>query len=69
MKISLRGTDKSGICAVGTVLHPRGNMGVELLKNGLARVSDWSARMMNPLDIPAFRVAENNAKVRPIMSM
>ena len=69
LKISLHGTDKSGICAVGTVLHPRGNMGVELLKNGLARVSDWSARMMNPLDIPAFRVAENNAKVRPIMSM
>jgi hypothetical protein len=34
-----------------------------ILKNGLARVSDWSARMMNPLDIPAFRVAENNAKV------
>ena len=63
LKISLHGTDKSGICAVGTVHHPRGNIGVELLKNGLARVSDWSARMMNPLDIPAFRVAENNAKV------
>lgn len=62
LKIALHGTDKSGICAVGTVLHPRGNIGVELLKNGLARVSDWSARMMNPLDIPAFRVAENNAK-------
>lgn len=64
LKISLHGTDKSGICAVGTVHHPRGNIGIELLKNGLARVSDWSARMMNPLDIPAFRVAENNAKVR-----
>jgi staphylococcal nuclease domain-containing protein 1 len=64
LKISLHGTDKSGICGVGTVLHPRGNIGVELLKNGLARVSDWSARMMNPLDIPAFRFAENNAKVR-----
>ena len=69
LKISLHGTDKSGICAVGTVLHPRGNIGVELLKNGLARVSDWSARMMNPLDIPAFRVAENNAKVRCKSSM
>jgi len=62
LKISLYGTDKSGICAVGTIHHPRGNIGIELLKNGLARVSDWSARMMNPLDIPAFRVAENNAK-------
>ena len=63
LKISLHGTDKSGICAVGTVHHPRGNIGIELLKQGLARVSDWSARMMNPLDVPAFRVAENNAKV------
>lgn len=64
LKISLYGTDKSGICAVGTIHHPRGNIGVELLKHGLARVSDWSSRMMNPLDVPAFRVAENNAKVR-----
>jgi len=62
LKISLHGTDKSGICAVGTIHHPKGSIGVELLKNGLARVSDWSSRMMNPLDIPAFRVAENNAK-------
>jgi len=62
LKISLHGTDKSGVCAVGTVQHPRGNIGVELLKNGLARVSDWSSRMMNPLDLPAFRVAENTAK-------
>mmetsp|Transcript_17449 Transcript_17449/g.21309 ORF Transcript_17449/g.21309 Transcript_17449/m.21309 type:complete len:940 (-) Transcript_17449:31-2850(-) len=62
LKISLHGTDKSGICAVGTVHHPRGNIGVELLKNGLARVSDWSVRMMNPLDVPAFRFAENAAK-------
>jgi staphylococcal nuclease domain-containing protein 1 len=69
LKISLHGTDKSGICAVGTIHHPRGNIGVELLKNGLARVSDWSARMMNPLDIPAFRVAENNAKVSIILDM
>jgi len=62
LKISLHGTDKSGVCAVGTVNHPRGNIGVELLKRGLARVSDWSSRLMNPLDLPAFRVAENTAK-------
>jgi len=62
LKISMHGTDKSGVCAVGTVHHPRGNIGVELLKRGLARVSDWSSRMMNPLDLPAFRVAENTAK-------
>lgn len=62
LKISLHGTDKSGVCAVGTVHHPKGNIGVELLKIGYARVSDWSARMMNVLDVPAFRVAENEAK-------
>lgn len=63
LNISLHGTDKSGVCAVGTVHHPKGNIGVELLKIGNARVSDWSARMMNVLDVPAFRVAENEAKV------
>jgi len=64
LNISLHGTDKAGVCAVGTVHHPKGNIGVELLKIGFARVSDWSARMMNLLDVPAFRVAENEAKVR-----
>jgi len=63
LKISLHGVDKSGVCAVGTVHHPKGNISIELLKNGLARMSDWSSRMMNPLDLPALRVAENNAKV------
>jgi len=62
LKVSLHGTDKSGVCAVGSVHHPRGNIGVELLKRGFARVSDWSSRLMNPLDLPAFRVAENTAK-------
>lgn len=63
LDISLHGTDKSGICAVGTIHHPRGNIAVELLKNGLARMSDWSVRMMNPMDVPALRIAENGAKV------
>jgi len=64
LEMTVHGTDKPGVCAVGTVHHPRGNIAVELLKAGLARVSDWSARMMDPGDVPAFRVAENNAKVR-----
>ena len=63
LEMSVYGTDKAGVCAVGTVHHPRGNIAVELLKAGLARVSDWSARMMPPSDVPAFRIAENNAKV------
>eukprot|EP00591_Stephanopyxis_turris_P001274 CAMPEP_0195523846 /NCGR_PEP_ID=MMETSP0794_2-20130614/23304_1 /TAXON_ID=515487 /ORGANISM="Stephanopyxis turris, Strain CCMP 815" /LENGTH=945 /DNA_ID=CAMNT_0040653933 /DNA_START=90 /DNA_END=2927 /DNA_ORIENTATION=+ len=62
LSISLHGTDKSGACVVGTVHHPRGSIAVELLKKGLGRVSDWSARIMDPLDLPALRVAENSAK-------
>mmetsp|Transcript_40687 Transcript_40687/g.49521 ORF Transcript_40687/g.49521 Transcript_40687/m.49521 type:complete len:938 (+) Transcript_40687:162-2975(+) len=62
LDISLFDTDKSGACAVGTVHHPKGNIGVELLKSGLAKISDWSARMMGPHDMPAFRIAENDAK-------
>mmetsp|Transcript_1277 Transcript_1277/g.3654 ORF Transcript_1277/g.3654 Transcript_1277/m.3654 type:complete len:979 (+) Transcript_1277:114-3050(+) len=62
LEMTIHGTDKAGVCAVGTVHHPRGNIAAELLKAGLARVSDWSARMMDPKDVPAFRMAENNAK-------
>lgn len=62
MEITLHGTDKSGSTAVGTIHHPKGNIAVELLKNGLAKMSDWSVRMMNPLDVPALRIAETNAK-------
>jgi len=62
LEMSVYGTDKAGVCAVGTVHHPRGNIAAELLKAGLARISDWSARMMDPQDVPAFRIAENNAK-------
>ena len=50
------------MCAVGTIHHPAGNIAVELLKNGLAKMSDWSVRLMSPGDVPALRVAENNAK-------
>jgi len=62
LEVTLHGTDKSGVCAVGTVHHPRGNIGIELLKNGLGKICDWSARLMNIHDVPAFRIAENEAK-------
>mmetsp|Transcript_7830 Transcript_7830/g.7396 ORF Transcript_7830/g.7396 Transcript_7830/m.7396 type:complete len:945 (-) Transcript_7830:92-2926(-) len=62
LRVTLHGTDKSGVCAVGSIHHERGNIGVELLKKGFCRVSDWTSRLMNPLDLPAFRVAEINAK-------
>jgi staphylococcal nuclease domain-containing protein 1 len=62
LEITLHGTDKPGICAVGTIHHPRGNIAVELLKSGLAKVSEWSVRMLNTADVPALRIAENGAK-------
>ena len=62
LPISLIGTDKSGTCAVGIVHHPAGNIAAELLKNGLARLTDWSVRLMTPAAVPPLRVAENAAK-------
>lgn len=62
LDITLYGTDKSGVCGVGSILHPKGNIAVELMKNGLAKMSDWSLRMMSPADVPALRIALNNAK-------
>ena len=63
LKVTLHGTDKSGVCLVGTVHHPRGNIAAEVLKNGLGRISDWTIRMLNPGDVPPLRIAENTAKV------
>lgn len=62
LDISLIGTDKNGVNVVGIVHHPAGNIALELLKVGLARMTDWSVRMMSPGEVPALRVAENNAK-------
>lgn len=62
LPVSLVGTDKAGGSAVGTVHHPKGNIAIELLKVGLARMTDWSVRLMEPAAVPALRVAENNAK-------
>ena len=63
LKVTLHGTDKSGVCLVGTVNHPRGNISAEILKNGLGWISDWTTRMMSPGDVPPLRIAENAAKV------
>jgi staphylococcal nuclease domain-containing protein 1 len=62
LKISLLGTDKSGSAAVGTIHHPAGNISVELLKNGLARMTDWTVRLMPTAEVPALRFSENQSK-------
>jgi len=62
LPVSFVGTDKSGVNVVGTVYHPAGNIAAELLKAGLARMTDWSVRMMPAGEVPPLRVAENTAK-------
>ena len=50
--------DSWDVCGDNTA----GNIAVELLKVGLARLTDWSTRLMTPAAVPALRVAENAAK-------
>jgi len=45
---------------LGTVIHPAGNVSVELVKVGLARVVDWSSQVCP--HAPALRQAERAAK-------
>uniref|UniRef100_A0A7S2GFY6 Uncharacterized protein n=1 Tax=Haptolina brevifila TaxID=156173 RepID=A0A7S2GFY6_9EUKA len=59
VKVSLEGVDKNGNL-LGTVLHPAGNMSIELVKVGLARVVDWSTQVCP--HAPALRAAERSAK-------
>nr|BAN21254.1 ebna2 binding protein P100 [Riptortus pedestris] len=47
---------------VGTVLHPKGNIAEELLKNGYAHCVDWSIAMMKKADADKLRQAEKLAK-------
>jgi len=59
VQVSLEGIDKNGNL-LGTILHPAGNISVELVKVGLARVVDWSSQVCP--HAPALRAAERAAK-------
>jgi endonuclease YncB( thermonuclease family) len=54
VQVSLEGMDKNGNL-LGTVIHPAGNVSIELVKVGLARVVDWSAQVCP--HAPALRQA------------
>lgn len=59
VQIALQGVDKNGTL-LGTVLHEQGNISLELLRVGLARVADWSSQLSdNPKEL---REAERQAK-------
>ena len=55
------GVDKYGTL-YGTILHPKGNISVELLKAGLARVVDYSIDFTARENALQYRLAERQAK-------
>lgn len=59
--VLLQGVDKQGNL-FGAVLHPKGDVRLELLKQGLARVVDWSLTYVSRADAMAMRQAENEGK-------
>lgn len=61
VQVKLEGVDRGG-ALFGSVLHPQGNMSVELVKVGLARVVDWSLGYCD--FAPLLRTTERDAKSR-----
>ncbi|KAI9911856.1 hypothetical protein PsorP6_009679 [Peronosclerospora sorghi] len=60
--IKLEGIDKYGNL-FGSIVHPSGhNISVELLKNGLGRMADWSSVFSSAPARAAMRSAEKDAK-------
>ena len=59
VKVKLEGVDKSG-ALFGSVFHPMGNMSIELVRVGLARVVDWSVGYCG--FAKELRTAEREAK-------
>lgn len=57
----LQGVDRQGIL-YGAVLHPKGDVRHELLKQGLARMVDWSLAYVSRGEALAMRQAENEGK-------
>lgn len=62
VEVLLQGVDKQGNL-FGAVLHPNGkDVRQELLKQGLARMVDWSLLYASRADALAMRQAENEGK-------
>lgn len=47
---------------IGSILHPKGNIAQNLLKEGFARCVDWSLAPLSSEEIQKFRAAESQAK-------
>ncbi|KDO20457.1 hypothetical protein SPRG_14329 [Saprolegnia parasitica CBS 223.65] len=63
VNVKLEGVDKFGNC-FGSVVHPSGhNISVEILKNGLGKMSDWSSEFLSVATRTEMRNAEKTAKL------
>eukprot|EP00742_Colponemidia_sp_Colp-10_P003374 GILJ01003593.1.p1 GENE.GILJ01003593.1~~GILJ01003593.1.p1 ORF type:complete len:893 (-),score=162.87 GILJ01003593.1:168-2846(-) len=60
VQVLLEGVDKNQHNVHGTIVHPQGNISVELVKAGLAKVVDWSARFTPVAD--QLRAAQRHAQ-------
>ncbi|CAF1326718.1 unnamed protein product, partial [Didymodactylos carnosus] len=60
VKIRLEGVNNQNL--VGTVLHPKGNIALHLLKEGLAKCSDWSIALLSAENREQYRITEKYAK-------
>lgn len=59
------GIDKYGTL-YGTILHPKGNISLELVKTGLARVVDYSIDYTARDNATEYRIAERDAKAQQL---
>jgi endonuclease YncB( thermonuclease family) len=50
----------------GTVVHAKGNISIELLRSGMARMLDWTAAFLPRETTTAMRAAENEAKLQQL---
>jgi len=60
--VVLNGVDENYKTFFGVVEHPRGDIGVELVKNGLAKTADWSMAYLEMQKASSLRAAARDAK-------
>lgn len=63
--VRLKMLNKSGDVFIGQIVHPKGDIGLELLKRGLARVQQWSLSFtQSPAEYVRAEKSAKTAKIR-----